>query len=327
MESMFRWKKLGKVFDPKDLNTESWMSEFAQSPTVLIREKTVRVYFCSRPEPSPEGLYLSYVSFIDLDRKNLLKVLRVCDRPVLSLGEYGSFDEFGTYPVTVIPDGEEIRIYYAGWTRCESVPFNAAIGLAISRDGGENFQRLGDGPVLSYTPDEPFLLGSPRVRRFNDKWQLWYVAGKEWRKIDNKPEPLYKIRLATSDDGINWVKEGRDLITDKLGKIECQACPDVCFRNGLYHMFFSYRYISNYKGREGGYRIGYASSEDMLHWNRNDDLVDIECSETGWDSEMVNYPHLFELDGHTYMFYQGNGMGKTGFGLAKLESESIWDQI
>ena len=183
---MFRWEKLGKVFDPKDLNSESWMSEFAQSPTVLIREKTLRVYFCSRPEPSSEGLYLSYVSFIDLDRKNLLKVLRVCDRPVLSLGEYGTFDEFGTYPVTVIPDGEEIRIYYAGWTRCESVPFNAAIGLAISRDGGENFQRLGNGPVLSYTPDEPFLLGSPRVRRFNDKWQLWYVAGKEWRKIDNK---------------------------------------------------------------------------------------------------------------------------------------------
>ena len=327
MKSMFRWEKLGKVFDPKDLNSESWMSEFAQSPTVLIREKTLRVYFCSRPEPSSEGLYLSYVSFIDLDRKNLLKVLRVCDRPVLSLGEYGTFDEFGTYPVTVIPDGEEIRIYYAGWTRCESVPFNAAIGLAISRDGGDNFQRLGNGPVLSYTPDEPFLLGSPRVRRFNDKWQLWYVAGKEWRKIDNKPEPLYKIRLATSDDGIHWVKEGRDLISDKLGEFECQACPDVCFRNGLYHMFFSYRDISNYKGREGGYRIGYASSEDMLHWNRKDHLVDIDCSETGWDSEMVNYPHLFELDGQTYMFYQGNGMGKTGFGLAKLESESVWDQV
>ena len=42
----------------------------------------------------------------------------------------------------------------------------------------------------------------------------------------------------------------------------------------------------------------------MLHWNRKDHPVDIDCSETG-DSEMVNYPHLFEPDGQTYMFYQG----------------------
>lgn len=324
---MFRWKKLGKVFDPRDLTEESWMREFAQSPSVLIGEQAVRVYFCSRPAPSADGQYLSYIAFIDLDRRDLRKIVRVCERPVLELGKYGTFDEFGTYPVSVIPDGEAIRAYYAGWTRCESVPFNAAIGLAVSRDGGDTFQRLGDGPVLSYTPDEPFLLGSPRVRRFEGRWQLWYVAGKEWRMTDGKPEPIYKIRMATSVDGINWDKLGRDLIADKLGEHECQACPDVIYRHGRYHMFFSYRDIRNYKGREGGYRIGYASSPDMVNWQRNDALVEIGLSETGWDSEMVNYPHVFELDGATYMLYQGNGMGRAGFGLAVLESESAWEQV
>lgn len=322
---MFRWKKLGKVFDPKDLTTVSWMNEFAQSPTVLIGEETVRVYFCSRPAPSSDGQYLSYISFIDLDRCNLLNIRRVCERPVLELGKLGTFDEFGTNPVSVIRNGKDIHAYYSSWTRCESVPFNAAIGLAISRDGGETFQRLGDGPVLSYTPDEPFLIGSPRVRRFEGRWQLWYVAGKEWRMIDGKPEPMYKIRMAISDDGINWVKLGRDLITDKLGEHECQACPDVSYRNGRYHMFFSYRDIRNYKTREGGYRIGYASSSDMLNWHRNDNLVDIGLSEAGWDSEMVNYPHVFELDGASYMLYQGNGIGRAGFGLAVLESEKSWE--
>lgn len=321
---MFQWKKLGKVFDPSDLKTESWMHEFAQSPSVLVDDARVRVYFCSRPAPSPDGQYLSYISFIDLDRRNLRNILRVCEYPVLALGKYGTFDEFGTYPVSVISNGGEIRVYYAGWTRCESVPFNAAIGVAISKDGGETFQRLGDGPVLSYSPDEPFLLGSPRVRRFGGRWQLWYVAGREWRMTDGKPEPVYKIRMACSEDGINWEKLGRDLIVDKLGEHECQACPDVSYRNGRYHMFFSYRDIRNYKGREGGYRIGYASSLDMVNWQRNDDLVGIGLSETGWDSEMVNYPHLFELDGLTYMLYQGNGMGRAGFGLAVLESESAW---
>ncbi len=321
---MFRWKKLGKVFDPKDLTTASWMHEFAQSPSVLVTDAYVRVYFCSRPAPDQDGKYLSYISYIDLDRSNLPNILRVCEQPVLTLGKYGTFDEFGTYPVSVIRDGEEIRAYYAGWTRCESVPFNAAIGMAISRDDGATFQRLGDGPVLSYTPEEPFLLGSPRIRKFNGLWQLWYVAGKEWLMIDGKPEPVYKIRMATSDNGINWVKQGQDLIADKLGEHECQACPDVIFRSGQYHMFFSYRDIRNYKGRDGGYRIGYAVSLDMVNWQRKDEVVDISLSETGWDSEMVNYPHVFELDGATYMLYQGNGMGRTGIGMAVLESEDAW---
>jgi predicted GH43/DUF377 family glycosyl hydrolase len=321
---MFKWKKLGKVFDPKDLANQNWMHEFAQSPSVLIEDNYVRVYFCSRPAPGPDGQYLSYISFIDLDRSNLLNILRVCEQPVMSLGNYGSFDEFGTYPVSVIRDGKEIRAYYAGWTRCESVPFNAAIGLAISHDDGESFQRLGNGPVLSYSLDEPFLLGSPRVRKFGACWQLWYVAGKEWLMVDDKPEPVYKIRMAISENGIDWVKHGHDLIENKLGIHECQACPDVTYRHGFYHMFFSYRDIRNYKSREGGYRIGYASSPDMYNWRREDDLIDLRLSETGWDSEMINYPHLFDLNDQTYMLYQGNGMGRTGFGLAVLESAKAW---
>lgn len=316
---MFRWKKLGKVFDPKDIKIAGWMHDFAQSPTVVIEASHVRVFFCSRPAPGPDAQYLSFMSYIDLDRDNLLNIRRVCQQPVLTLGNKGTFDEFGTYPVSVISDGNTLRAYYAGWTRCESVPFNAAIGLAISYDGGESFRRLGDGPVLSYSPDEPFLLGSPRIRKFGDCWQLWYVAGKEWLITDGKPEPVYKIRMASSVNGIDWVKHGKDLIADKLGNHECQACPDVSYRNGQYHMFFSYRDIRDYKGRKGGYRIGYASSPDMVNWQRNDDLVDLRPSETGWDSEMVNYPHVFELDGKNYMLYQGNGMGRAGFGLAILE--------
>jgi len=302
------------------------MHEFAQSPSVLIEDTYVRVYFCSRPAPGPDGQYLSYISFIDLDRDNLLSIRRVAAHPVLSLGKYGTFDEFGTNPVSVIRDQGEIRAYYAGWTRCESVPFNAAIGLAVSRDGGETFLRLGDGPVLSYSPNEPFLLGSPRIRKFGDRWHLWYVAGKEWLRTEGSLEPVYKIRMASSGDGIDWVKHGEDLIVDKLGPHECQACPDVIYRGGRYHMFFSYRGIRDYKGRDSGYRMAYASSTDMVNWRRDDDQVDMGPSETGWDSEMVSYPHVFELDGATYMLYQGNGMGRAGFGLAVLQAPEQWGQ-
>jgi predicted GH43/DUF377 family glycosyl hydrolase len=321
---MFKWKKLGKLFDPKDHKTGDQMQEFAQSPSALVYEKYVRVYFCSRPAPDANGQYLSFLFYIDLDRKNLLQIVHICREPVLSLGSLGTFDEFGTYPISVIRDQDEVRVYYAGVSRCESVPFNAAIGLAVSYNNGDTFTRLGEGPVLSYSPDEPFLLGSPRIRKYEDKWYLWYVSGKEWLRTDSKPEPIYKIRMASSEDGINWLKLGRDLIENKLGEYECQACPDVIFCDGKYHMFFSYRHSHNYKSKEGGYRIGYASSVDMMNWKRRDEMAGMSVSESGWDSEMVNYPHVFMLDGETYMLYQGNEMGRSGIGLALLDSPRNW---
>lgn len=320
---MFEWEKLGKLFDPKDLEHGSWMHDFAQSPTVLVDDDRIRVYFCSRPAPV-DGQYLSYMSYIDLDRHNLMQITNICQAPPLALGDYGTFDEFGINPLTVIRNGEQVRVYYGGWTRCESVRFNAAIGIAVSADNGDTFHRLGAGPVLGYSHDEPFLQGSPRVRKFGQQWQMWYVAGKEWRETEGLPEPIYKIRMATSDNGIDWIKHGRDLIEDKLGEHECQACPDVIFRDGKYHMFFSYRDIYDYKSRQGGYRIGYASSVDMLHWNRNDEMAGMHVSVTGWDSEMVNYPHIFEVDGTTYMIYQGNEMGRAGMGLARLHAPQDW---
>ncbi len=317
---MFKWEKLGKLFDPRDLRDDAWMHEFAQSPSALVMDDRVRVYFCTRPKPDLQGMYLSYLAYIDLDRHNLRKVVRVCKGPLLDLGKRGTFDEFGTNPISVIRDGDEIRVYYAGWTRCESVPVNGAIGIAISRDGGETFVRMGDGPVISYSPDEPFMMGSPRIRKFGGRWYLWYVSGKKWLKTEGKPEPVYKIRMAASEDGINWVKHGHDLLEDRLGVNECQACPDVTFRDSKYHMLYSYRHSHNYKTSEGGYRIGYAVSDDMMHWQRHDEIAGMEVSETGWDSEMVSYPNVFTLDGETYLLYQGNEMGRAGFGLAKLVS-------
>ena len=86
-------------------------------------------------------------------------------------------------------------------------------------------------------------------------------------------------------------------------------------------MFFCFRKSLNFRGKEGGYRIGYASSTDLINWARDDSKAGIDISETGWDSEMVAYPHVFELDGEIYMLYLGNHVGREGFGLAKLSGK------
>jgi hypothetical protein len=316
---MFKWKKLGKVFTPQNLHGRHWMSEFAQAPATLVVGDVVRVYFSCRPTPDECGRYVSYSSFVDLEQDDLSKVRRVAEAPILGLGKLGEFDEFGIYPVSVIRNGEEVRAYYAGWTRCESVPFNVAIGMATSRDGGETFSKFGRGPVLSYSPDEPFVLSGPKIRRFNDIWYLWYIAGRKWKIVDGRPEPVYKIRMAASPDGIRWTRANRDLLPSRIEEDEAQACPDVFYSNGKYHMFFCYRYSSGYRGKARGYRIGYASSADLHFWTRDDARAGIDVSEEGWDSEMVSYPHVFSVRRRTYMAYLGNQVGRYGFGLAMLE--------
>ena len=316
---MFRWEKLGKIFDPTKIAGINWMKEFAQSPSVVVYDHFIRVYFCCRPPADSNGQYVSYIGYVDLNRENLFQIINISKNPVLELGELGTFDEFGTNPVSAIRTEDDIRIYYCGWTRCESVPVNAAIGVAVSQDDGATFARLGPGPVLSYSPDEPFELGSPRIRKYNNRWFLWYCAGKKWVNSKPRPEAVYKIRMATSDNGVDWVKNGHDLIENKLEENECQASADVFRYDGKYHMFFSYRYNLGFKSKERGYRIGYAVSTDLMHWARDDSNAGIDISEEGWDSEMISYPHVFELDRSIYMLYQGNQIGRYGFGLAKLK--------
>ena len=317
----FAWKKLGKVFTPQDVTGRPWLREFAQAPATLVFDRFVRVYFSCRPPADAAGQYVSYSAYVDLDRDDLFRIIDVSARPILDLGARGTFDEFGTYPVSVARRGDEVWAYYGGWTRCESVPFNVAIGLAVSRDRGASFERAGLGPVLSYTPDEPYVLSGPKVRCFGGRWYLWYIAGRKWKVVAGRAEPVYTIRMASSNDGIAWVREGRDLIAPRIEADEAQASPDVFERDGKYHMFFCYRHSEGFRSRERGYRIGYASSTDLRHWTRDDARAGIDVSRDGWDSEMVAYPHVFEVDGRTYMAYLGNEVGRHGFGLAELVGE------
>ena len=87
-----------------------------------------------------------------------------------------------------------------------------------------------------------------------------------------------------------------------------------------YHMFFCYKHGVNFRNSSRGYRIGYAYSDDLVSWHRDDTQAGLKPSKEGWDSESVSYPHVFELDGRIYMLYLGNEIGRHGFGLAELKS-------
>jgi hypothetical protein len=256
-------------------------------------------------------------------KKNLRDVIRVSDKPVIALGGLGCFDEHGIFPMNVLRRGDAVYGYTCGWNRRVSVSVDTGIGLAISRDNGLTFDRVGPGPVLSASVHEPFLVCDGFVKIINDVFHMWYVFGTEWKTFSNEaaPERTYKIGHATSMDGLEWVKEeARRIIPDRIGADECQALPTVIPIGRRYHMFFCYRESFDFRRAKGrGYRIGHAWTDDLINWTRDDTSPLLEGSPSEWDSDMQCYPHVFECDGKIYLLYNGNEFGRHGFGLAELE--------
>jgi hypothetical protein len=236
--------------------------------------------------------------------------------------ELGTFDEHGIFPINPLKVGNQIWAYTCGWSRRVSVSVETSTGLAMSVDGGNTFSRYGTGPIFTASTNEPMLVGDSFVLKEDVLFHMWYIFGKGWFKPCKtaEAERVYKIAYAQSLDGINWVKnEGVQIIQDVIGEDECQALPTVIKVNDTYHMYFCYRYATDFRTNPlRGYRLGYAYSRDGINWTRADEQKGIDLSTEGWDSEMMCYPHIFRVDNEIYLLYNGNNFGIEGFGLAKL---------
>ncbi|HMK27086.1 MAG TPA: hypothetical protein VK483_13735 [Chitinophagaceae bacterium] len=314
-----KWNKKGKIFDPTQHILPNNCKEFAQSPQALVFDDFVRIYFSTRKKEN-SGKFLSHIAFVDIDKK-FKNIISISSAPVIKLGEPGTFDEHGIFPINPLRHHGKIMAYHCGWSRRVSVSVETSVGLAYSEDNGLTFNKIGNGPVLTSSLHEPFLVGDGFVCVYENIFHMWYIYGTKW--IDNTEEEtarVYKIAHATSADGIHWVKEGKQIIENILNEDECQALPTVIKHGNRYHMYFCYREAIGFrKNKDRGYRLGYAYSEDLVNWVRDDANAGIGFSAEGWDSDMQCYPHIFKCDDKICMLYNGNEFGRYGFGLAVLE--------
>jgi hypothetical protein len=58
-----------------------------------------------------------------------------------------------------------------------------------------------------------------------------------------------------------------------------------------------------------------------MRWRRDDIFGALAPSKDGWDSQMVCYPRVIDVEGRVYMFYSGNYFGRDGFGYAELQGD------
>lgn len=302
-----RWKKLGLLFEtPRDLG---WMDcQGALLPFVEARDGYHRLYFSARDQQGR-----TEIAWADVEIAEPGRVLRVCEGPLLGIGPLGGFDDNGVTMTWLVDHQGQKYLYYSGWTLGVTVPFYLFIGLAISDDGGETFQRYSPAPIVDRNRVDPLLSSAPTIVVEDDGlWRSWYVSCDRWEIEAGRAKHYYHIRYAESRDGIHWTPTGRVAIDFKSPAEYAIARPCVVKDPDRYRMWYCYR--------GDVYRIGYAESPDGLVWERKDEEVGITMSTDGWDSEMVTYAFVFDHAGRRYMVYNGNGYGQTGIGLAVLEA-------
>ena len=132
-----QWEKRGLIWTPT--GEPPWAQSHATLPVAQVVEPDRwAVYAGCRDEHGK-----TRIARVVLDTSNLHErlpsVAHVDPRPVLSLGEPGTFDDSGVMPSWLAQDGDSLRLYYVGWNVVGTVPYRLSIGVAVSEDGGESF--------------------------------------------------------------------------------------------------------------------------------------------------------------------------------------------
>jgi len=300
------WIKLGLIFSVDNIS-DALFSHAAIPIAEHLQGDRFRVYFSSRNAANE-----SCISYFETDINAPDQVLQVCEKPLLEKGALGCFDDSGVMGSCLLSVGNKIYFYYIGWNLGRTVPFRNSIGLAVSEDGGRSFQRAFAGPILDRSRDEPYFTASNCVLFDDDVYKIWYLSCTGWRQQGSDIVHHYHIKYAESANGIDWQREGVIAIDYRDDNEYAISVPRVLRDESGYKMWFS----SRAQADTNSYRINYAESINGMDWVRKDNEVDLQPSASGWDSEMLCYPFVFDHKGKRYMLYNGNGYGRSGIGLA-----------
>jgi len=300
-----KWRKLGQIF--KVSSQDSLTISHASNPLAIsMGGGKFRIFFSAR-----DCSNRSSVTYVDLNLDNL-EITKDFQNAVFSYGPEDSFFSHGVSIGNCYESEGKSYILFMGWQIRGGNHWRGDIGRLQLIDNKELILDPST-TFLSTDNEDPISLSYPWVIYHDGKYKMWYGSTISWTSENG--EMIHVIKYATSNDGISWQKHGL-AIPYEIGIAQAFSRPVVIIENDIYHMWYSYR-----SGDGTKYRVGYSQSSDGVEWTRKHELVGIDVSEDDWDSEMICYPFVFDYSGNRYMLYNGNGYGKTGFGIAILEQD------
>lgn len=296
-------KNLGLIFDPENHLPTGYT--YASNPVAVNLNSSnnqIRIFFSSRNEKGKS--YVFYADFTYI--KNRFKHIYTSAKPSLSPGIPGLFDEDGISIGSIIFHQREMWLYYLGWQLQNSVPWMNTIGLAKSSSMGKDFVRFGKVPIMDRSEEDPFSMSYPWVMRTDSRFEMWYGSNRKWGKTKRDMEHV--IKHAWSVDGIQWTRDPK-AVFPLNETMQAMSRPTVISSDQRVHMLLSV------KDRDGKYSLRYAIRENDKPWIMKNNSF---YPSGAWDSQSQSYPSFFKMGNEVFVLYNGNGYGKTGFGIFKF---------
>lgn len=174
--------------------------------------------------------------------------------PIMRPG--GGTEGDNIYAPDVHKEGNAWKMWYGG----QGSDIHDRIHYAESSDG-INWDKK--GMVLDDDNGE-FHVNDPSVVNVNGTYYMFYTNNPNDIKED-------RIDLATSTDGIHWIKQGRVLDVGGTWDNIIVSRPSVIYENGTFKMWFDT--LSNNPNYSGHRWIGYATSTDGKHFTKHPNPV------------------------------------------------------
>ena len=301
------WKKLGRLYTPQVSGRHHKLISHAANPLpVHLNGDTYRVFYSGRDVRNR-----SSIGAVDI---NIKEQAIVCDHfnPFFEHGSPGCYYSDGISVGNCYSVQDVNYMLFMGWQNPFNQHWRGDIGRLRLTDKF-TLELVDNDPLISSDSVDPVSLSYPWVQPSScGGFDMWYGSTITWDAGNG--EMVHAINHASSKDGQSWIKHGL-AVPYKIGVAQAFSRPTVIEgESGGYEMWFSYR-----SGTGEKYRIGYARSVDRVKWTLDIASSGINVALSGWDSEMIEYPYVFRHLDQTYMLYNGNGYGLTGFGMAVLQ--------
>jgi predicted GH43/DUF377 family glycosyl hydrolase len=236
-----------------------------------------------------------------------------CDRPILSLGKKGEFDDMHIFAPCVTWHRGKFMMWYPG-ACCSARHRVYNMGLATSRDGIK-FEKHPASPVFGFGNDKDSILTPTLLRKSdgsllleNGRLRMWFTR----TDLMAKKLGLHSLHEITSRDGIKWSAPSPVLL-------EHAYAPTIIKENGIYRMWYTDVEYEPWKFR-------HALSKDGRKWAVHQRPV-LTVNQK-WEKKNLFYPTVIKINDVYHMWYgsywEGQPESKTALGFAVSQDGLLW---
>ncbi|MHC4444725.1 MAG: hypothetical protein ACYTBZ_09895 [Planctomycetota bacterium] len=324
LETMFPAKRY--IGNPIILHGGGWKDSQVMEPCIVDDPEDPNrlvMFFASMAAPVAHGVMS--IGAATATKDNPYQWCEDANNPLMRPGAQGQWDDKWIRLDSVVPlGGTKFRIYYTG---CGIGTGIQQIGTAVCTKQGKSwvFERDEKNPILMPSGDEK-VVSQAAVINDGGRWYMHYSYRTATRTLPG-------IRLAVSDDGINFTKPGTEILS---------VGPEGTF-DSLYiewHQFFKIdtEYVELYEAYNGkNWSIGMACSKNpACKFTKSvmNPVFEKSGAAGSFDKVHVATPAVYRINGRWLLFYSGANLinshvhsysySNWDMGIAELRSPNVF---